>query len=196
MTRRLLPHKKSLPWLTLALVIFISAGQYFGWFNMPEQVAQTSQPGLYRVVKFFDGDTIAVNMNGHIEKIRFIGVDTPETHDPRKPVQCGGPNAAAYTKKTIGHQKVRLVSDILSDNRDRYDRLLRYVYLPDGTLLNDQLIKTGHGFAYTYFPFSKSVQFIKDERSARHNHRGLWGYCHPKPNKYGGYTSPPLSNKN
>lgn len=187
-----MPRKKNLPWLTLALVIFIAAGQYYGWFDPPEQVAQTSQPGLYQVVKFYDGDTIAVNMNGHIEKIRFIGVDTPETHDPRKPVQCGGPHAAAYTKRIIGQQKVRLVSDSLSDNRDRYDRLLRYVYLPDGTLLNDQLIKTGHGFAYTYFPFTNSAKFTKDEIAAKQNHRGLWAYCHPVANQYGGYTSNPL----
>lgn len=184
-------RRKHISWLTALIVVILAVGQYYGWFDSLEKGVETRQPGLYRVVEFYDGDTIAVDMNGTIEKIRFIGVDTPETHDPRKPVQCGGPEASAYTKQVIGSQRVRLGSDSLSSNRDRYDRLLRYVYLPDGTLLNAQLIKTGHGFAYTYFPFSKSDQFTRDEQVAIAAKKGLWSYCKPTPNEYGGYTSNP-----
>jgi len=151
------------------------------------QSAQRNQPGMYSVSHFVDGDTIAVNMNGHEEKVRFIGIDTPETHKPNTPVQCYGPAAAAFTKNTIGQQQIRLVSDSLSTDRDRYDRLLRYVYLPDGTNLNEKLVRQGYAFYYPYFPFTKSEQFKADEQAAMAEHAGLWGNCHPTPSDGGGY---------
>ena len=149
----------------------------------------SAPPGYYRVSKFVDGDTLAVDMNGQSQKVRFIGVDTPETHDPRKAVQCYGQVAADFTKSFVGRQPVRLVADPLDTNRDRYDRLLRYVYLPDGTLLNEELIKRGYGFAYIGFPFTKTQLFKQDQQQAQTQRRGLWGVCHPTKNKYDGYTS-------
>jgi micrococcal nuclease len=130
-------------------------------------------------------------MNGKVEKVRLVGVDTPETHKPNTPVQCYGPAAAAFTKTTIGSNRVRLVSDSLSTDRDRYGRLLRYVYLPDGTNLNEKLIQEGYGFYYPYFPFTKSAQFSADEQAAMAAHKGLWGNCHPTPTDSGGYVSNP-----
>src|SRR5437868_547453 len=126
---------------------FFSAQQH-GWLKSVGIQAQIQQPGQYKVQRFIDGDTIAVDMNGHSETIRFVGVDTPETHKPNTPVQCYGPAAAAYTKNLIGSNRVRLVSDSLSTDRDRYNRLLRYIYLPDGTLVNESLIQNGYGFYY------------------------------------------------
>ncbi len=140
-------------------------------------VLGTVTPGTYRVLKAFDGDTIAVDMNGNEEKIRLIGVDTPETHDPRKSVQCFGQAASNFTSQLVTNQNVRLESDGLSSNRDRYNRLLRYVYLPDGRLLQAEIIKQGYGFAYTSFPFTKSNEFKQLEQDARLNSRGLWGGC-------------------
>ncbi|HET8708739.1 MAG TPA: thermonuclease family protein [Candidatus Saccharimonadales bacterium] len=179
--------KKHLSWLSLLIALFVTLGQYYGWFDALNKQVEVSQPGLYSVDHFVDGDTIAVRMNGHNETIRFIGVDTPETHKPNTPVQCYGPAAAAFTKNTIGNQKVRLALDPKSSNRDRYDRLLRYVYLPDGTLLNEKLIEDGYGFYYPYFPFTKSSEFARAERSAQAAHRGLWGNCRPTPTDDGGY---------
>jgi len=112
----------------------IALAQNAGWFDKASKNLQKNDPGLYTVTRFVDGDTIAVDMNGKTEKVRFIGVDTPETHKPNTPVQCYGPAASAFTKNFIGKNKVRLDSDPLSTNRDRYDRLLRYVYLPDGDI--------------------------------------------------------------
>ncbi len=107
-------------------------------------------------------------MNGGVEIIRFIGVDTPETHKPNTPVECYGPEAAAHTKDVISKfGKVRLQADRLDTNRDRYGRLLRYVYLPDGTLLDEQIIQQGYGFAYLSFPFSKKDQFAADQQAAQ-----------------------------
>lgn len=180
-------RKQGISLAAVLVALFIALGQYYGWFGNAARGVITNQPGLYRVDHFVDGDTIAVNMNGKVETIRFIGVDTPETHKPDTPVQCYGPAAAAYTKNRIGSQKVRLASDSLSTDRDRYDRLLRYVYLTDGTNLNEAIIASGHGFYYPYFPFSKSDDFAQAEQSAITAKKGLWGACHPTPSDDGGY---------
>lgn len=176
---------------TVVALAVVLAGYYSQ--SHPNQTLQlsTAPPaGTYRVVTFDDGDTIVVDMNGTKETVRFIGVDTPETHDPRKAVQCFGHAAADYTKKRIGDQPVRLETDPLGTNRDRYNRLLRYVYLPDGTLINADIIEHGYGFAYLSFPFTKSDQFRQLQTAARSAEKGLWHDCNPAPNKYGGYTSP------
>src|SRR6185437_11140621 len=143
-------------WISLVLAILIIAATQSGWLKDTAKNAQQNDPGLYTINHYVDGDTIAVNMNGSVETIRFIGVDTPETHKPNTPVQCYGPEAAAFTKKLIGTQRVRLEADSLSSNRDRYNRLLRYVYTASGTMVDETLIQQGYGFAYVYFPFSKS----------------------------------------
>ncbi|MEJ0073692.1 MAG: thermonuclease family protein [Candidatus Saccharibacteria bacterium] len=123
MARRLRrKHKISI--IGVLLVIFIAIGQQQGWFSSAAKGVMTTQPGLYSIDHYVDGDTIAVNMNGTVETIRFIGIDTPETHKPNTPVQCYGSAAAAHTQAMIkaAGGKVRLVSDSLSTNRDRYNR--------------------------------------------------------------------------
>jgi endonuclease YncB( thermonuclease family) len=159
------------------LVVLVVVATQTDWLNQGAKVAQKSQPGLYTVSKFDDGDTIVVDMNGVNETVRFIGVDTPETHDPRKPVMCYGQEASDYTKKLIGKNRVRLQSDSLDTNRDRYNRLLRYIYLPDGTLVNAKLITEGYGLDYPYFPFEKAQEFKADEIQAKQANRGLWSAC-------------------
>lgn len=180
----------------ISTLIFLLIGAYL-YYVQPtatqtaSKSAESSQPGLYQVTQFVDGDTIAVNMNGHTEKVRFIGVDTPETHKPNTPIQCYGPQAAAYTKSSIGTQKVRLVSDPKNTDRDRYNRLLRYVYLQDGTNLDEKLISEGYAFYYPYFPFSKSDEFALAQQMAINQHKGLWAACQPKPTDGGGWISNP-----
>lgn len=163
----------------LLVTLFLWLGQTHGWFGQVTHGVVNNQPGLYDIARFVDGDTIAVDMNGTVETIRMIGVDTPETHRPNTPVQCYGPAAAAFNKNLIGNQRVRLASDSQSTNRDRYNRLLRYVYLPDGTLVNEKLIQDGYGFAYVFFPFTKSADFSSAQDSAKKAGKGLWGNCHP-----------------
>ena len=172
-------RQKRLISLLIALVatILAATGQQLGWFDQPIDVVQQQNPGLYAVSRFVDGDTIVVAMNGVDETVRMIGVDTPETHKPNTPVQCYGPAAAAYTKNLIGQQKVRLEADPTNQNRDRYNRLLRYVYLPDGRLIEEELIKNGYGFAYTSFPFTKKQAFVALEGEAKAQAKGLWGNC-------------------
>jgi endonuclease YncB( thermonuclease family) len=192
-TRSFLPRSLQKRLIVLGVTVLIAGvtalGQHFGWFKDPSKTLQTADPGMYAINHFVDGDTIAVNMNGKVEKVRFIGVDTPETHKPNTPVQCFGEEAAAHTKQIIGSQRVRLEADSQSTNRDRYDRLLRYVYLADGTNVNESLVRNGYAFYYPYFPFTKSAQFATDQQEAQDEHLGLWAHCKPSPTDGGGYTS-------
>lgn len=137
----------------------------------------TQNPGYYSVSEFLDGDTIVVNSGGKDEIVRMIGVDTPETHHPKKPVQCFGKAAADFTKNLIGNSAVRLEADPQDDNKDIYGRLLRYVYLPSGVLVNKEIVFQGYGFAYTVFPFTKLEEFRTAGNEARQAKRGLWGGC-------------------
>ena len=90
---------------------------------------------------------------------------------------------------------MRLQADPLDTNRDIYGRLLRYIYLPDGTLLNEMIIQQGYGFAYLDFPLDPAVKarFAADQAKAQSQYIGLWAACHPSVNKYGGYTSNPAT---
>jgi len=125
---------------------------------------------VWRVcVRVVDGDTIVLNEN---ETIRLIGVDTPETKDPRKSVQYFGQEAYEFTKSLVEGKKVRLEFD--QDRIDKYGRTLGYVYLEDGTFVNAEIIKQGYGFAYTKYPIKYIEKFRQYEREARQNLYGLW----------------------
>jgi len=117
-----------------------------------------------------DGDTII--LDGY-ERVRLIGVDTPEISHPRKPVQFFAKKASEFTRKLVLNKKVRLEYD--QERKDKYGRTLAYVFLEDGTFLNAEIIKQGYGFAYTRYPFKYLEEFRKYEREARESGRGLWG---------------------
>lgn len=134
-------------------------------------------PGYFQVAHVSDGDTISVRIAGTTETIRLIGIDTPEEKDPRKPVQCFAVAAAQHMEQLVGGKSVRLEADPTNSDRDKYHRLLRYVYLPDGTFVNQQMVQQGYGFAYTIFPNTKLDQFRAWEKEARENNRGLWAGC-------------------
>lgn len=185
LTRR---QKKTIVSLILAILTLL-VGFLTEHNTQIQQAVVPLSPGTYKVTQFHDGDTISVDMDGIEEEIRFIGVDTPETQDPRKAVQCFGHAASAFTKQLIGTQPIRLEADPLSSNRDRYGRLLRYVYLPDGTLIQAEIIKEGYGFAYVSFPFNKSEEFSTYQREAREQNKGLWSMCTPNQNTFGGFNS-------
>ncbi len=175
------------------IIIFAALAQQMGLFSKAQEIAAPVQPGYYQVTQFADGDTISVNMDGTEEKVRMIGVDTPETHDPRKVVQCFGQAATDFTKQLIGTSTVRLEADPENNNRDRYNRLLRYVYLQDGRLVNAEIIKQGYGFAYTSFPFTKLEEFRSYEKAARESSLGLWANCKPQIDSKGYINSNPAA---
>lgn len=131
----------------------------------------SAQP-LYLCTRVVDGDTIVVKIDGKQEKVRLIGVDTPETKHPRKPVEYYGKEASEFTKSMVEGKQVRLEYDW--QRRDKYGRLLAYVFLVDSTFLNAEIVKQGYGHAYTRFPFKYLDEFRQYEREARENNRGLW----------------------
>ena len=132
-------------------------------------------PALYRVVQVIDGDTIKVDFEGKIENVRLIGIDTPEIAGPYNPQNdYFGPEAAQYTKKLLENQSVYLIPDPMQSNRDKYNRLLRYIFLEDGTFFNAKLIKEGYAYNYMYEPFQFSKQFDYWEKQAKEKHLGLW----------------------
>lgn len=124
---------------------------------------------VVRVKHVIDGDTLLLN-NG--ERVRLIGVDTPETKHPQKPVEHFGEEAYCFTQRMVEGKEVRLEYD--QTRRDRYGRILAYVYLMDGTFLNAEIIKQGYGFAYTKYPFKYLDEFRGYEKEARETGRGLW----------------------
>lgn len=121
------------------------------------------------VTRVVDGDTVVLDGG---ERVRLIGVDTPEMKHPHKPVQHFGREATAFTKHTAERRVVRLEYD--QQRRDRHGRTLAYVFLGDGRLLNAEIIRQGYGFAYTKYPFRRMEEFRQLEREAREAGRGLW----------------------
>ncbi len=135
-----------------------------------------TQSGLAPVVKVVDGDTIDVIENNTKERVRLIGINTPETVDPRRPVQCFGKEASNKAKEVLTGAQVRLESDSTQSNRDKYGRLLRYIFLEDGTNFNLMMVHEGFAHEYTYeIPYIYQKEFKEAEAYARTNKLGLWG---------------------
>ena len=137
----------------------------------------TPGPGAVRapVVRAVDGDTIIVRLDGREQRVRYIGVNTPESVDPRREVQCFGKEAAERNRALVGGKTVWLEKDV--SETDQYGRLLRYVAV-DGTLVNAELIREGFARSATHPPDVRYAErFRALEREARESGRGLWGKC-------------------
>ena len=129
------------------------------------------------VVRIIDGDTIVVQVNGHLETVRFIGVDKPETKDPRKPVEDFGKEASRFTASLVKGQQMRLEIQTSLTSRDRYGRLLAYVFRQsDNLLVNKEIIRQGYGHAYVKYPIDQArmAEFRAAEQEARVHERGCW----------------------
>jgi micrococcal nuclease len=134
--------------------------------------------GLARIVRVVDGDTVVVRLAGEEERVRLIGIDTPESVDPRAPVECFGAEASARTAELLPPgTEVRLVRD--AEARDRYGRLLAYVYRrDDDTFVNLALAEEGYASVLTYPPnVAHTAELVAAAASAREEGRGLWSTC-------------------
>lgn len=134
-----------------------------------------------RVVRVVDGDTLTVTaVGGQRITVRLIGVDTPETKRPNTAVQCYGPQAAALTTDLARRDAaVRLEADPVAGDRDRYGRTLAYVWLPDGSMLNERLLAAGAAREYDFNdqPYRYRDRFRVAAAAARTDHAGLWAQC-------------------
>ena len=129
----------------------------------------------YPVAKVIDGDTISIIKDGKTVTLRLIGLDTPETVDPRKPVQCFGKAASDKAKELLTGKNVRLETDASQGTFDKYGRTLAYVFLPSGTNFNEYMIAEGYGHEYTYdLPYKYQEEFKAAESRAQEEKRGLW----------------------
>jgi micrococcal nuclease len=131
-----------------------------------------------RVVRVIDGDTIRVRLDSPAEwrTVRYIGVDTPETVKPNEPVQCFGKAASEFNRRLVEGRRVRLV--LGRERRDRYGRLLAYVRVQGGPLVEDELLRGGYARTLTIPPNDdRAGHFAALERTARGQRRGRWGAC-------------------
>lgn len=172
----------------ISLVVLTSCASHQVSLTIQAPATWSREPGGHEaalVTRVVDGDTIEVEIlstssgpgagqapAGSIQKVRLIGIDTPESVRPGTPVECFGREASAAAKALLEGQEVRLVKDV--EETDRYDRLLRYVYVGD-ELANARLVANGYATAYTYPPNVRwSELFVQLERAAREENRGLW----------------------
>ena len=133
------------------------------------------QSPSYEVVRVIDGDTVVLLMKGKETKVRLIGVDTPETVHPSKPVEAYGREASRFTKNLLKGESVYIEYEAGPSKVDRYGRLLAYLYrAPDGLFVNIEIVRQGYGHAYTKYPFKYMEMFRDCERKARETEKGLW----------------------
>ncbi len=179
----------------LVVVFFVAVGALVVQISdhMPDLSAilqsQTSiSPSLMKetpatVKRVVDGDTIELASG---DKVRYIGVDTPEKNSPTVSKQCFAEEASAYNQNIVEGKNVKLTQD--TSARDRYGRLLAYVYLEDGTFLNADLVKKGYAFASEYPPdTAKQGVLDQAQESARSQGLGLWKKCEILIDKNGRY---------
>ena len=150
--------------------------------RVPTPTAGVELGTSVQVIDVIDGDTLEVQMpNDAVRRVRLIGIDTPEvSHPPDQPTaECFGPEAAEMTTHFAAGKAVRLESDPVAGEQDRYGRLLAHVWLPDGTLLASRLLSGGYGHEYTYQgqEYKYRNDFRSDERVATVMGTGLWEAC-------------------
>ncbi|MBR2600749.1 thermonuclease family protein [Candidatus Saccharibacteria bacterium] len=177
--------KRLLIWVEAAILGLAMAGGLMFVISrlkpvQEEQTVSSITPELlYEVKSVIDGDTIKIDYEGKETSVRLIGVNTPETVDPRKTVECFGQEASQYLKNLLEGKKVKIEADYSQTDRDKYDRLLRYIYL-DGEDVGYMVINNGYGYEYTYnYPYIKQSEYKQAQEEAEKNSRGLWaeGVC-------------------
>ena len=160
----------SLTIITLFALIFVGAD---GGERFKYPAEDFSGDKTYRVLSVTDGDTLKIEYEGNSETIRLIGVDTPETVHPSRPVEPFGPEASAFTKNLLIGEEVYLRFG--NEERGKYDRLLAYVFRsPDGLFVNLEIVRQGYGHAYLKYPFEYMELFRQYESKARRFGKGLW----------------------
>jgi micrococcal nuclease len=162
----------------LIATVLLAFGIVFNQINPQEQKPTTTLgAGVAQVEEVVDGDTIKLSDG---QTVRYVGMDTPETVDPRKPVGCFGQEASKANKELVEGKTVRLEKDV--GDKDKYGRLLRYVFVKDEqggeTFVNLELVKRGFAMVETVAPNVKyQDQFLEAQQEARNNNLGLWASC-------------------
>jgi micrococcal nuclease len=164
-------------WLGSVVLLLLAAAVLLRpWEQLVEISAEPAGAGAF-VVRAVDGDTIEARIDGELEDVRYIGVDTPETVKPGTPVQCFGHRASDFDRRLVEHRRVRLVFGV--ERRDVYDRLLAYVYIGH-RFVNAELVRQGLARTLAIPPNTlHEALFRRLELRAARVGRGLWGACRP-----------------
>jgi micrococcal nuclease len=162
-------------------IIQNNEGDNFDKFDKPSIPPENDNSLVYyQVDRVVDGDTVRIFIDGVSQSIRLIGIDTPETVHPSKPVECMGKEASETAKRQLEGKKVALEIDQSQGDKDKYDRLIRYVISEDGTNFNKWMILEGYAYEYTYnLPYKYQTEFKQAQATAQANKKGLWadGVC-------------------
>lgn len=181
-------NNKLLKYTGLTIVILFTLFFGVAWIlalnsskNQTTKSSAPQSPEIAKVVRVIDGDTIEVSINNNIERVRIIGINTPETVDPRKSVECFGREASKKAKEYLEGKTVELEADPTQGNRDKYGRLLRYVWLNNRTVdFGKLMILTGYAYEYTYnLPYKYQSEYKQAQKEAEAAKLGLWadGVC-------------------
>ena len=164
----------------IVVSVLVSIGVIVGiWYIVRASSEITiDQNAYYPVTYVVDGDTFKASINGKVITIRILGINTPETVDPRKAPECFGHEASDETKSLLGGKKVQLHFNPNRELKDKYGRYLAYTYRDDGLFVNEELIKGGFAKEYTYgTAYSFQQEFRSIQTDAQTEKRGLWGKC-------------------
>jgi len=166
--------------LLLLAVALVASGAGSGRLGRGGSTAGEPRPGetiTARVIRVVDGDTVKIRRDGSRDTVRLIGIDTPESVKPNTPVECFAKEAARETRRLLDRERVRLVLD--REARDRYGRLLAYVYrVRDNRFANARLLQAGYAETLEIRPNTRfAARFRTIEDTARRDGRGLWGAC-------------------
>ena len=162
--------------LIAAVGLLVGGGDWLGdGEDESDQGPAAGESAKAEVMRVVDGDTIEVSVDGQVQDVRYIGVDTPESVTPGEPVECFGRRAGAFNERLVGGREVTLRFD--RELRDRYGRLLAYVYV-GSRLVNAELVRRGYARTLTIAPNdSRAGLLARLEREAGQAGRGLWGDC-------------------
>jgi micrococcal nuclease len=180
--------KSGRAWLLIIFVIIIGIYLWFENTNLnikkairvaPAKGEPVSARETATVLWVTDGDTIRVLIRGQEDIVRLIGIDAPEIVDPKKSIQCFGKEAFGKAKEILTGRSIILESDSSQGDRDEYGRLLRYVFLQDGTNFDEFMIDKGFAREYTFKnnPYKYQSEFVQAQLRAREGDRGMWGRC-------------------
>lgn len=166
--------------ITITIAVLIGIWGTINYLQRSQFISSTpSVPGEYGIVEeVVDGDTLKVRIEGDLETVRLAGVDTPETKDPSKGVECYGPEATEEVKKLLLGANVVLRSDTKQPNRDRYERLLRFIYARDSIDVNGYLVANGYAKVYLEADSDNKEQYLQLEKEAQKSKLGMWSEKH------------------
>lgn len=174
------PFFKKFGLIIVLIIIFL----LFGYFDKNSNSTHATDTEKYTkkyteevvVAQVFDGDTFSAKINGVTEKIRILGIDTPEVSGGYKDAECFGENASVFTKKKLTGKIVTLYESKIGDKTDKYGRFLRYVEFEKKDF-GELLILEGYAQSYKKFPHDRKLEYNQSEKNAKDQKKGLWGKC-------------------